>query len=64
MTEELANEILQQLRDGEIKEYRVEKNAFNVFRLALVAQEDMKNFRGNAQHKGAIIYTYEPGWTA
>ncbi len=64
MNENLTNEILQQLRGGEINEYRVEKDVLNVFRLALVAQEDMKNFRENAQHKGAIIYTYEPGWTA
>ncbi|AIC95711.1 hypothetical protein [Shouchella lehensis] len=64
MNENLTNEILQQLRGGEINEYRVEKDVLNVFRLALVAQEDMKNFRGNAQHKGAVIYTYEPGWTA
>nr|WP_099302169.1 hypothetical protein [Bacillus sp. Marseille-P3800] len=59
-----AETILQQLRDGELKEYRVDKEVFNTFRLVLIAQADMKNFRGNAQHKGAIIYTYEPGWTA
>jgi hypothetical protein len=61
---ELAQEILDQLRKSEIAEYRVEKDAFPVFRVVLLAQEDMKDFRGNAQHHGAIIYTYEPGWTA
>lgn len=64
MTEELANEVLDQLRKGEIEEYRVEKDVFPIFRLAFLAQEDMKNFRGAAQHHGAIVYTYEPGWTA
>ena len=64
MTEELANEVFDQLRKGEIEEYRVEKDVFPIFRPVFLAQEDMKSFRGAAKHHGAIVYTYEPGWTA
>ncbi|GAF22771.1 hypothetical protein JCM19047_2541 [Bacillus sp. JCM 19047] len=64
MTEELANEVLGQLRKGEIEEYRVEKDVFPIFRPVFMAQENMKNFRGTAKHHGAIVYTFKPGWTA
>lgn len=63
MTKEEAQSILDQLRNEEINSYTVTKDDFLDFRSVLVAQEDVKNFRGNAQHSGAAIYTYEPGWT-
>ncbi|MDV2685543.1 hypothetical protein RYX56_14345 [Alkalihalophilus lindianensis] len=63
MTVEEAKAILDQLRNGEMKTYRVNKENFLAFRAVLVAQADMKDFRGNAQHGGEAIYTYEPGWT-
>ncbi|WP_368504141.1 hypothetical protein AB3N04_19100 [Alkalihalophilus sp. As8PL] len=63
MTVEEAKGILDQLRNGEIESYRVNKGNFLAFRAVLVAQADIKDFRGNAQHGGEAIYTYEPGWT-
>ncbi|WP_100373038.1 hypothetical protein [Bacillus sp. FJAT-45037] len=63
MTKEEAIRILDQLRNNEIESYRLSKENFLDFREVLFAQEDMKNFRGNAQHGGEAIYTYEPGWT-
>ncbi|MDT8862827.1 hypothetical protein N0O92_21885 [Alkalihalobacillus sp. MEB130] len=55
--------ILNQLRKQEINQYRVSKEDFHVFRTTLLVQEDSIDFRGNAQHGGETIYTYEPGWT-
>lgn len=58
-----AEMILNQLRQGEIEAYRVTKADFLSFRAVLTNQEDFLHFRGNAQHGGETIYTYEPGWT-
>ncbi|MCM3761374.1 hypothetical protein M3212_11325 [Alkalihalobacillus oceani] len=55
--------ILNQLRQRELEAYRVKKEDFLSFRAVLTAQEDFLHFRGNAQHGGETIYTYEPGWT-
>jgi len=55
--------ILQQLRSKEIESYRVLKSDFLIFCRVLLKQEDAIDFRGNAQHGGETIYTYEPGWT-
>jgi hypothetical protein len=55
--------ILQQLRNKEIESYRVSKSDFQDFCQTLLKQEDSIDFRGNAQHGGETIYTYEPGWT-
>jgi hypothetical protein len=55
--------ILQQLRSKEIETYRVSKGDFLTFCGELLKQEDAIDFRGNAQHGGETIYTYEPGWT-
>ncbi|MFC0558489.1 hypothetical protein [Halalkalibacter alkalisediminis] len=55
--------ILQQLRNKEIESYRVSKGDFLAFCGVLLKQEDAIDFRGNAQHGGETIYTYEPGWT-
>jgi hypothetical protein len=63
LTKEEAQSILEQLRNKEIESYTVTKEDFLDFRSVLVAQDDVKSFRGNAQHGGAAIYTYEPGWT-
>ncbi|MFK3936508.1 hypothetical protein ACI2JA_03195 [Alkalihalobacillus sp. NPDC078783] len=59
-----TQEIINQLRNGSISEYRVEKQDFLEFREELIKQDDFKNFRGNAQHGGTTIFTYEPGWSA
>ncbi|WP_017727444.1 hypothetical protein [Halalkalibacterium ligniniphilum] len=63
MTKDEALEILKALREGEMQEFKVKKADFLDFREVLSKQEDMKSFRGNAQHGGEVIYTYEPGWT-
>ncbi|KHF40680.1 hypothetical protein [Halalkalibacter okhensis] len=55
--------ILNQLRNQEVQSYRVTKEDFHIFRTNLLKQEDAINFRGNAQHGGETIYTYEPEWT-
>jgi hypothetical protein len=50
--------ILDELRSGEVREYRVQKGEFLKFRQHLIAQDDFKHFRGIAQQGGDIIYTY------
>ncbi|GAE30862.1 hypothetical protein [Halalkalibacter hemicellulosilyticus] len=63
MEENEAKVILEQLRTKELTQYRVKREDFLQFREVLVKQEDAINFRGNAQHEGETIYTYEPNWT-
>lgn len=46
MNEHLANEILSDLRNGNLSEYIVIKEEFPLFRDVLVKQEDKKAFRG------------------
>ncbi|CAI8969277.1 MULTISPECIES: hypothetical protein [Bacillus] len=58
MDKQLANTILDQLKNGEIEEYIVTKDVFYAFREVVVNREDFKHFSGNAQHGGKIIYTY------
>lgn len=64
MDHEAAEQLIEQLRNGEKEEVVISKDEFTKFREVLVKQADKKDFRGNAQHRGAVIYTYEPGWTA
>jgi hypothetical protein len=58
MTEEQAKQIIEQLRQRKIEEYMVQKEDFLVFRSVLVAQEDFKHFRGEAQRGGHVLVTY------
>ena len=58
MDEQLANTILDQLKNGEIKEYVVTKDVFYTFRKVVVSREDFKHIIGNAQRGGQGIYTY------
>lgn len=58
MDEQLANTILDQLKNGEIKEYVVTKDVFYTFRKVVVSREDFKHIIGNAQRGGQVIYTY------
>ncbi|HDR7513479.1 abortive phage infection protein [Bacillus mobilis] len=58
MDEQLANTILDQLKNGEIKEYVVTKDVFYTFRKVVVGREDFKHIIGNAQRGGQVIYTY------
>ncbi|MBP3952832.1 hypothetical protein [Bacillus suaedae] len=63
MEKEEVEVILDQLRSGELTFYRVKKEDFLSFRDVFIKQADMIDFRGNAQHGGETIYTYEPNWT-
>ncbi|AHA09857.1 MULTISPECIES: hypothetical protein [Bacillus] len=58
MDEQLANTILDQLKNGEIKEYVATKDVFYTFRKVVVSREDFKHIIGNAQRGGQVIYTY------
>lgn len=58
MDKQLANTILDQLKNGEIEEYIATKDVFYTFREVIVNREDFKHFNGNAQRGGKIIYTY------
>ncbi|ADC52245.1 hypothetical protein BpOF4_21249 (plasmid) [Alkalihalophilus pseudofirmus OF4] len=56
-------EVIEGLRDGSIESYHVAKEDFMTLRAELIKCEDFQSFRGNAQVGGAVIFTYEPGWT-
>ncbi|PMC35235.1 hypothetical protein CJ195_19350 [Bacillus sp. UMB0899] len=58
MDKQMINDILNQLRDGELHEYYVTKEHFLPFREVLVAREDFKHFRGIAQQGGHVVYRY------
>lgn len=58
MDERTINELLDQLRNGELHEYHVSKDQFLPFRTVLVNRDDFKHFRGIAQQGGSIIYRY------
>lgn len=58
MQENLVNEVLDKLKNGDISEYYVPKEDFLPFREILVRREDFKHFRGIAQHGGNVIYRY------
>ena len=50
--------ILEQLKNGELKSFEVEKENFLAFREKLVEREDFKHFRGEAKQGGGVIFTY------
>lgn len=58
MNEELATEILDKLKSGELPHYLVTKEEFMEFRKVLVERHDFKHFRGIAKHKGEVVYQY------
>jgi hypothetical protein len=60
MTEEMANQILEKLKNGELGEYLIGRNDFLFFRQVLVKREDFKHFRGIAQRGGDVVYQYSP----
>ncbi|WP_110111676.1 hypothetical protein [Bacillus sp. CGMCC 1.16541] len=58
MDQQQSTQLVNQLKDGEIKEFRVSKDDFLEFRKTLVQREDFKHFRGIAQRGGDVIYRY------
>ncbi|MEC1647267.1 hypothetical protein [Bacillus halotolerans] len=55
--EDITDQI-EQLRTGEIKELRVQKEHFLDFRAVLSKQDDFKHFRGIAQQGGDVVFQY------
>ncbi|HWO96306.1 MAG TPA: hypothetical protein VNM45_08240 [Bacillus sp. (in: firmicutes)] len=58
MEEQKAIELLQQLRNKEVKELHITKDQFLPFRQVLVKQKDFKHFRGIAERGGGVSYQY------
>ncbi|MFB6465703.1 hypothetical protein ACE38V_02670 [Cytobacillus sp. Hz8] len=58
MNQELVNEVLEKLKNGELSEHYVKKEDFLSFREVLVKRPDFKHFRGIAGHGGNIVYQY------
>jgi protein tyrosine phosphatase len=58
MSQNDIEQIVNKLRKREIEEYFVSKEDFLAFREVIVKEKDFKHFRGIAQHRGAVIYTY------
>ncbi|MEC2077332.1 hypothetical protein [Metabacillus fastidiosus] len=58
MDEQTITEILDQLRDSELRTYEVSKEDFLEFRKVLIKRDDFKHFRGIAQQGGSVIYEY------
>lgn len=63
MTEQIAKEILNDLRNGTIDEYRISKHEFRILRDVLIKQNDVNDFRGIAHPGGDVTFIYQPGWT-
>ncbi|MGE6509491.1 abortive phage infection protein [Bacillus cereus] len=55
MDTELANTILDHLKNVEITEYVATKDIFYTFRAVVLNREDFKHFIGNAQRGGQVI---------
>lgn len=51
-------EMLEQLKNGEIPSLTIQKEDFLDFRKVLIERPDFKHFRGAAFHYGVTIYTY------
>lgn len=58
MNQELAIEMLEKLKSGELKELTVNKEDFLAFREHLVKRTDFKHFHGTAKHGGVTTYIY------
>ncbi len=58
MDKELANTILDQLKNGEIKEYVVTKDVFYTFREVVVNEKTLSISLVTHSEGGQVIYTY------
>lgn len=56
--QELYEEKLNMLQNGDIKDLLIEKDEFIAFREVLVLRDDFKHFSGNAKQGGQVVYTY------
>lgn len=53
-------DMLDQLRNGEVKSIFIKKDEFLQFREQLVKDEQFKHFRGEAKQGGDVVFTYLP----
>lgn len=51
-------EMIEKLKNGEIKQIEVDKSSFYELRELIVEREDFKRFRGIAKQKGIVVYEY------
>lgn len=58
MNIEVANELLEELKEGKLSELTIKKEDFLSFREQLIKREDFKHYRGTAKHNGHTSYTY------
>jgi hypothetical protein len=58
LEQNLVNEVLDQLKNGELAEFYVKKEDFLEFRSVLVKRPDFKHFRGIGQRGGDVLYQY------
>jgi hypothetical protein len=58
MEDEQIIRIFDQLKNGEIQEYYVNKEDFLDFRRILVKREDFKHYQGIARRGGDVLYRY------
>ncbi|MBQ0139561.1 MAG: hypothetical protein KBT36_09705 [Kurthia sp.] len=55
---ENLKDMIEKLKNGEIKQIEVDKSTFYEFRELIVEREDFKRFRGIAKQKGIVVYEY------
>lgn len=55
----MIQEVLDQLKEGSLSEYYINKENFLEFRAELVKRKDFKHFRGIGQRGGDVIYQYQ-----
>lgn len=51
-------QMLEQLRNDEVKSIEIKKSEYLAFREVLVKDAQFKHFRGEAKQGGDIVYTY------
>ncbi|MCH7320753.1 MULTISPECIES: hypothetical protein [Solibacillus] len=51
-------DMLDQLRNGEVKSVVIKKEEFLQFREQIVKDEQFKHFRGEAKQGGDVVFTY------
>lgn len=53
-------DLIEKLKNGEIKQIEVDKKSFYELRELIVEREDFKHFRGIAKQSGIVVYEYLP----
>lgn len=51
-------DLIEKLKNGEIKQIEVDKVDFYELRELIVEREDFKHFRGIAKQSGIVVYEY------